>query len=102
MWAEHQLTQARLAIEAQTEIDREQQRRRVVEALEAPGARPGCVGAYLRARGGRHVPADRRRSGGSKPGSRRIACCSRATRRSTPSRTCRHTSSQAGEVEPHD
>ncbi|OBA75083.1 hypothetical protein A5641_26300 [Mycobacterium sp. 1554424.7] len=36
MWAEHQLTQARLAIEAQTEIDREQQRRRVMDALEAP------------------------------------------------------------------
>ncbi len=36
MWAEHQLTQARLAIQAQTEIDREHQRRRVVEALEAP------------------------------------------------------------------
>jgi Domain of unknown function (DUF4407) len=36
LWAEHQLTQARLAIEAQTEIDREHQRRRVEEALEAP------------------------------------------------------------------
>jgi hypothetical protein len=36
MWAEHQLTQARLAIEAQAEIDRERQRRRVVEALEPP------------------------------------------------------------------
>ncbi|BAX92692.1 DUF4407 domain-containing protein [Mycobacterium shigaense] len=36
LWAEHQLTQARLAIEAQTEIDREQQRRRVTAALEAP------------------------------------------------------------------
>ena len=36
MWAEHQLTQARLAIEAQAEIDREQQRRRVVEAIEGP------------------------------------------------------------------
>ncbi|KZS73881.1 hypothetical protein A4G30_00055 [Mycobacterium kansasii] len=36
MWAEHQLTQTRLAIEAQAEIDREQQRRRVVEALELP------------------------------------------------------------------
>ncbi|MGF2947236.1 DUF4407 domain-containing protein [Mycobacterium sp. Lab-001] len=36
MWAEHQITQARLAIEAQREIDREQQRRRVVEALDAP------------------------------------------------------------------
>ena len=36
MWAEHQLTQARLAIEAQTEIDREHQRRRVVDALEGP------------------------------------------------------------------
>jgi Domain of unknown function (DUF4407) len=35
LWAEHQLTQARLAIEAQTEIDREHQRRRVAEALEA-------------------------------------------------------------------
>ncbi|OSC39669.1 DUF4407 domain-containing protein [Mycobacterium decipiens] len=36
MWAEHQLTQTRLAIEAQAEIDREQQRRRVVEALDGP------------------------------------------------------------------
>jgi hypothetical protein len=36
LWAEHQLTQARLAIEAQTEIDREQQRRRVAAALEGP------------------------------------------------------------------
>jgi hypothetical protein len=36
LWAEHQLTQARLAIEAQTQIDREQQRRRVSEALGAP------------------------------------------------------------------
>ncbi|OBA62682.1 hypothetical protein A5647_06875 [Mycobacterium sp. 1100029.7] len=36
LWAEHQLTQARMAIEAQTEIDREQQRRRVSEAIEAP------------------------------------------------------------------
>ncbi|MCV7095879.1 DUF4407 domain-containing protein [Mycobacterium kubicae] len=36
MWAEHQLAQTRLAIEAQAEIDREQQRRRVAEALEAP------------------------------------------------------------------
>jgi Domain of unknown function (DUF4407) len=40
MWAEHQLTQARLAIEAQTEIDREHQRRRVAEALEAPVRAP--------------------------------------------------------------
>lgn len=36
MWAEHQLTQTRLAIEAQAEIDREHQRRRVIEAIEAP------------------------------------------------------------------
>jgi hypothetical protein len=36
MWAEHQLTQARLAIEAQTEIDREHQRRRVLQAFEGP------------------------------------------------------------------
>jgi hypothetical protein len=34
--AEQQLSSVRLAVEAQTEIDREQQRRRVVEALEAP------------------------------------------------------------------
>ena len=34
MWAEHQLTHAKLTIEAQIEIDRDQQRRRVVEALE--------------------------------------------------------------------
>ncbi|OBJ52673.1 DUF4407 domain-containing protein [Mycobacterium sp. 1423905.2] len=36
MWAEHHLAQTRLAIAAQAEIDREQQRRRVAEALEAP------------------------------------------------------------------
>ncbi|BBX43776.1 DUF4407 domain-containing protein [Mycobacterium simiae] len=36
LWAEHQLTQARLAIEAQIEIDREQQRRRVAAAVEGP------------------------------------------------------------------
>jgi hypothetical protein len=36
LWAEHQLTQARLTIEAQTKIDREQQRRRVTEAIEGP------------------------------------------------------------------
>lgn len=36
MWADHQRTQARLAIEDQTEIDREQQRRRVVAALDTP------------------------------------------------------------------
>nr|WP_231994092.1 DUF4407 domain-containing protein [Mycobacterium sp. 852002-50816_SCH5313054-b] len=40
MWAEHQLTQARLAIEAQTEIDKENQRRRVTEALDAPVRTP--------------------------------------------------------------
>ncbi|BBZ44175.1 DUF4407 domain-containing protein [Mycobacterium parmense] len=34
LWAEHQLTQARLAVEAQAEIDREQQRRRVAAAFE--------------------------------------------------------------------
>ena len=36
LWAEQQLARERLTVEAQTEIDREQQRRRVVEALEAP------------------------------------------------------------------
>jgi len=36
LWAEQQLASVRLAVEAQTEIDREQQRRRVVESLEAP------------------------------------------------------------------
>jgi hypothetical protein len=36
MWAEQQLEQARLAVEAQTEIDRAQQRRRVTEAIEPP------------------------------------------------------------------
>ena len=35
LWAEQQLASARLAVEAQAEIDREQQRRRVMEALEA-------------------------------------------------------------------
>jgi hypothetical protein len=36
MWAEQQLASARLAVEAQTEIDREQHRRRVIEAIGAP------------------------------------------------------------------
>lgn len=36
MRADQELTSARFAIEAQTEIDREQQRRRVVAAIEAP------------------------------------------------------------------
>jgi len=36
MWAEQQLASARLAVEAQTEIDREQHRRRVVEAVSEP------------------------------------------------------------------
>ncbi len=36
LWAEQQLASARLAVEAEAEIEREQQRRRVVEALEAP------------------------------------------------------------------
>jgi hypothetical protein len=36
MWAEQQLASARLAVEAQTAIDREQQRRRVMDAIEVP------------------------------------------------------------------
>lgn len=36
MWAEQQLANARLTSEAQLEIDREQQRRRVAEVLDAP------------------------------------------------------------------
>jgi hypothetical protein len=36
LWAEQQLASARLAVEAQAEIDREHQRRRVIEALDAP------------------------------------------------------------------
>jgi Domain of unknown function (DUF4407) len=36
MWAEQQLESARLAVKAQTEIDREEQRRRVIEALGGP------------------------------------------------------------------
>lgn len=36
LWAEQQLASARLAVEAQMEIDREQQRRRVMEVLEVP------------------------------------------------------------------
>jgi hypothetical protein len=36
LWAEQQLARAQLAVEAQAEIEREQQRRRVAEALEAP------------------------------------------------------------------
>ncbi|RDH76803.1 DUF4407 domain-containing protein [Mycolicibacterium moriokaense] len=40
MWAEQQLNSARMAIEAQNEIDRETQRRRVVDALEAPAGVP--------------------------------------------------------------
>jgi hypothetical protein len=40
MWAEQELTRAQLAIEAQNEIDREQQRRRVIAALDAPMPEP--------------------------------------------------------------
>ena len=36
LWAEQELAKARFAVEAQTEIDREQHRRRVVETLEGP------------------------------------------------------------------
>ena len=36
LWAEQQLASARIAVEAQAEIEREQHRRRVVEALDAP------------------------------------------------------------------
>lgn len=36
LWAEQQLASARLAVEAQMEIDREQQRRRVLDALDTP------------------------------------------------------------------
>jgi hypothetical protein len=36
LWAEHQLAKTRLAVEAQTEIDRAQYRRRVAEALHGP------------------------------------------------------------------
>jgi Domain of unknown function (DUF4407) len=36
LWAEQQLASARMAVEAQTEIDRERERRRVMEALDAP------------------------------------------------------------------
>jgi branched-subunit amino acid ABC-type transport system permease component len=36
LWAEQQLANARLAVEAQTEIDREHHRRRIVEALDGP------------------------------------------------------------------
>ena len=47
LWADQQLASAQLAVEAQTEIDREQQRRRVMEALERAGA--GAIGAGHRA-----------------------------------------------------
>jgi hypothetical protein len=36
MWAEQQLASARLAVEAQMEIDRQEQRRRVIDAIEPP------------------------------------------------------------------
>lgn len=40
MWAEQELARAQLAIDAQNEIDREQQRRRVIAALDAPMPEP--------------------------------------------------------------
>jgi hypothetical protein len=40
MWADQQLANARLAVEAQTEIDRAQHRRRVTEALGGPVQAP--------------------------------------------------------------
>jgi hypothetical protein len=36
LWAEQQLASARMAVEAKAEIDRERERRRVMEALDAP------------------------------------------------------------------
>jgi hypothetical protein len=75
MWADQQLESARLAIEAQTEIDREQQRRRVVEALDAPVAirAERVEEAVPELPGGKNVPArtesaqvqPRREGGGS-------------------------------------
>jgi Domain of unknown function (DUF4407) len=47
MWAEQQLAQARLAVEAQTEIDRAQFRRRVNTALEGYVTEPGAEDRYL-------------------------------------------------------
>jgi hypothetical protein len=49
MWAEQQLVQARLAVEAQTEIDRAQLRERVSAALEGPPqvAEPVAEDIYL-------------------------------------------------------
>jgi Domain of unknown function (DUF4407) len=49
MWAEQQLAQARMAIEAQTEIDRAQLRQRVSAALEraTPVAEPDAEDIYL-------------------------------------------------------
>jgi len=54
MWAEQQLASARLAVEAQHEIDRELHRRRVVEAFDGPvqavlqrPTEPGEDGVYL-------------------------------------------------------
>jgi Domain of unknown function (DUF4407) len=47
MWAEQQLAQARLAVEAQTEIDRAQLRQRVSAALEPPVAEPVPDDIYL-------------------------------------------------------
>jgi branched-subunit amino acid ABC-type transport system permease component len=63
MWADQQLANARLAIEAQTEIDREHHRRRVVEALDGPVHVPSqrefdaASPAELPA-GGQRAPAD--------------------------------------------
>ncbi|MGZ8714353.1 MAG: DUF4407 domain-containing protein [Mycobacterium sp.] len=39
MWAEQQMASARMAVEAQLQIDREQERRRVIEAIEPVTAR---------------------------------------------------------------
>jgi hypothetical protein len=47
LWAEQQLASARFAVEAQTEIDREQQRRRVMEALEPTPELPAAVSDNL-------------------------------------------------------
>lgn len=49
MWAEQQLAQARMAVEAQTEIDRAQLRRRVSAALEStpPVVEPPAEDIYL-------------------------------------------------------
>jgi branched-subunit amino acid ABC-type transport system permease component len=101
MWAEHQLTQARLAIEAQTEIDREHQRRRVMDALDAPvhtsSAHTSSRGTFEPVENDMYLPIAAEAEAASRSITQVPANAQNAGSENLPARI-----EPGGEVEPHD